>query len=95
MQWQCWKPEGEEDESKAWQDLTCDDVKFQEVKAALKFTAVGCVMQATISVWSPTPLEVKLHSVQSLLLVSTYNNQGHKKMVQAGDDKLTSITCNK
>ena len=40
MQWQCWKPEGEEDESKAWQDLTCDGVKFQEVKAALKFTAV-------------------------------------------------------
>ena len=38
-QWQCWKPEGEE-ESEAWQDTTCDGVKFQEVKAALKLTAV-------------------------------------------------------
>ena len=39
-QWQCWKPEGEEDESEDWQDITCDGVKFQEVKAGLKFTAV-------------------------------------------------------
>ena len=39
-QWQCWKPEGEEDESEAWQDITCDGVKFQEVKAGLKLTAV-------------------------------------------------------
>ena len=40
-QWQCWKPEeGEEDESETWQDLTCDGVKFQEVKAGLKLTAV-------------------------------------------------------
>ena len=47
-QWQCWKPEGEEDESKAWQDLTCDGVKFQEVKAGLKFMQSRHVMQATI-----------------------------------------------
>ena len=39
-QWQCWKPEGEEDESEDWQDITCDGVKFQEVKAGLKLTAV-------------------------------------------------------
>ena len=39
-QWQCWKPEREEDESEAWQDITCDGVKFQEVKARLKLTAV-------------------------------------------------------
>ena len=39
-QWQCWKPEGEEDENEDWQDLTCDGVKFQEVKAGLKLTAV-------------------------------------------------------
>ena len=38
-QWQ-WKPEGEEDESEAWQDLTCDGVKFQEVKAGVKLAAV-------------------------------------------------------
>ena len=38
-QWQCWKPEGEE-ESEAWQDITCDGVKFQEVKARLKLTVV-------------------------------------------------------
>ena len=39
-QWQCWKPEEEEDESEVWQDLTCDGVKFQAVKAGLKLTAV-------------------------------------------------------
>ena len=39
-QWQCWKPEGEEDESEDWQDLTCDGVKFQEVKVGLKLTVV-------------------------------------------------------
>ena len=39
-QWQCWKPEREEDESETWQDITCDGVKFQEVKAGLKLTAV-------------------------------------------------------
>ena len=39
-QWQYWKPEGEKDESEAWQDITCDGVKFQEVKAGLKLTAV-------------------------------------------------------
>ena len=40
-QWQG-KPEleGEEDESEVWQDLTCDSVKFQEVKAGLKLTSV-------------------------------------------------------
>ena len=32
-------------------------------------------MQATIGVWSPTLLEVKLHSVQTLLLVSIYGIQ--------------------
>ena len=36
-QWQCRKPEGEEDESEAWQDITCDGV---EVKSRLKLTAV-------------------------------------------------------
>ena len=39
-QWQCWKPEGEEDEGEAWQDITCDGLKFQDLKAALKLTAV-------------------------------------------------------
>ena len=39
-QWQCWKPEGEEDASEAWQDITCDGVKFQEVKAGMKLTSV-------------------------------------------------------
>ena len=39
-QWQCWKPEGEEDKSETWQDITCDGVKFQEVKAGLKLAAV-------------------------------------------------------
>ena len=39
-QWQCWKPEGEEDENEDWQDITCDGGKFQEVKAGLKLTAV-------------------------------------------------------
>ena len=39
-QWQCWKPQGEEDESEDWQDLTCDGVKFQEVKVGLKLTVV-------------------------------------------------------
>ena len=36
-QWQCWKPEGEEDENEDWQDITCDGVKFQVMKAGLKF----------------------------------------------------------
>ena len=38
-QWQ-WKPEGEEDKSEAWQDITCDGVKFQAVKAGLKLHKV-------------------------------------------------------
>ena len=33
-------------------------------------------MQATIGVWSPTMLEVKLHSVSSSLLVSMYTVDG-------------------
>ena len=39
-QWQCWKPEEEEDQSETWQDITCDGVKFQAVKAGLKLTVV-------------------------------------------------------
>ena len=39
-QWQ-WKPElVGEDESETWQDLTCDGVKFQEVKGGLKLNKV-------------------------------------------------------
>ena len=30
-------------------------------------------MQATIGVWSPTLLEVKLHSMPASLLVGTFN----------------------
>ena len=39
-QWQ-WKPElVEEGESEAWQDITSDGVKFQELKAGLKLNKV-------------------------------------------------------
>ena len=65
-QWQCWKPEGQQaDESEAWQDLTCDGVKFQEVKVGLKLTAV----QACDAGYYWCVVSNPAGSVQTLLLV--------------------------
>ena len=63
--WQ-WKQFGKAGEKGGWQNLFSEDSRFQlmEVQAWMH------VMQATISVWSPTLLVVKLHSVPASLLVS-------------------------
>ena len=89
-QWQCWKPEGEE-ESEDWQDITCDGVKFQEMKAGLKLTVVQacdagyyrCVVSnsagSETSQWANLVVGKYTHSIHTCVVV--YNTISNRLML--------------